>query len=166
MNRKQLEESILEDLTVKRPKAKRRRKPMTPEQKAAAAERLAKAREKRQKANPPKYANVHASVLALPDDHPFSRKAVTDWIKHQKELLSEYRRQERMKMKGVCEGCECSEPTFDTVSGISKMVIGSIVTMAKMQTRRSAVESSYRRKLLNMSITTKRRRNDKYNKVS
>ena len=101
MNRKQLEASILEDLTVKRPKVKRKRKPMTPEQKAAAAERLAKAREKRQKANPPKYANVHASVLALPDDHPFSRKAVTDWIKHQKELLSEYRRQERMKMKGA-----------------------------------------------------------------
>lgn len=101
MNRKKLEASILEDLTVKRPKVKRKRKPMTPEQKAAAAERLAKARAKRQKANPPKYANVHASVLALSDDHTFSRKNVTEWIKHQKELLSEYRRQERMKMKGA-----------------------------------------------------------------
>lgn len=101
MNRKKLEKEILEELTPKRKKIKRKRKPMTPEQKAAAAERLAKAREKRQKANPPKYSNIHPSVLAKDDEDTFSRKNVTEWIKYQKELLSEYRRQERQKVKGA-----------------------------------------------------------------
>ena len=52
------------------PKTRKRRKPMTPEQKAAAAERLAKAREKRAKENPPKYSSIHPSVVAKPDDDP------------------------------------------------------------------------------------------------
>ena len=98
---KSLKEQLIDDLTPKRAKQKRRRKPMTPEQKAAAAERLAKAREKRQKANPPKYTNVHPSVLAKPDDDTFSRVSVTSWIKYQKELLSEARRQDRLKVKGA-----------------------------------------------------------------
>jgi len=101
MNRKKLEQSILEDLTPKRKKIKRKRKPMTEEQKQVAAERLAKAREKRQKANPPEYKNIHPSVIDLPDDHTFSRKNVTEWIKNQKELLSEYRRQVRQNVKGA-----------------------------------------------------------------
>ena len=45
------------------PKPRKRRKPMTPEQKANAAERLALAREKRAKANPPKYTNIHPKLL-------------------------------------------------------------------------------------------------------
>ena len=74
------------DSTV--PKPRKRRKPMTPEQKAAAAERLAVAREKRAKENPPKYTNIHPSVVALPEDNALSMKNVQRWIKTQKELLS------------------------------------------------------------------------------
>ena len=37
-------------------------------------ERLRVAREKRLRENPPKYANVHPSVLEKGDDHPFSRR--------------------------------------------------------------------------------------------
>ena len=78
-------------------KVRRRRKPMTDEQRAAAAERLAIAREKRLANNPPKYKNVHPSVLAKPDDDTFSLKNVRQWIKTQKELLKKHRGDARMK---------------------------------------------------------------------
>lgn len=74
---------------------------MTPEQKEAAAERLRLAREKRLRENPPKYSNVHPSVLALPDDHPFSRKNVVQWIKTQKGMLPGLRSAIRNKVKGA-----------------------------------------------------------------
>jgi len=78
-------------------KVRKRRKPMTEEQRAAAAERLAIAREKRLANNPPKYKNVHPSVLAKPDDDTFSLKNVRQWIKTQKELLKKHRGDARMK---------------------------------------------------------------------
>ena len=62
------------------------RRKMTEEQKKAASERLAKAREKRLKENPPKYSNIHPSVLKLPDEHPFSRVNVTKYIKTHKRV--------------------------------------------------------------------------------
>ena len=37
------------------------------------------------------------SVLALPDDHDLSRKNVTKWIKHNRELLSEAKKMSRRK---------------------------------------------------------------------
>ena len=74
---------------------------MTEEQKAAATERLRVAREKRLRDNPPKYANVHPSVLAKPDDHALSRKKVVQWIKTQKSLLSAERGNVRRKVKGA-----------------------------------------------------------------
>ena len=77
------------------------RRKMTPEQKEAAAERLRLAREKRLRENPPKYSNIHPSVLALPDEHPFSRAMVTKYIKTQKEQLSSYRAAIRQKVKGA-----------------------------------------------------------------
>ena len=40
-------------------KIRKKRKPMTAEQRAAAGERLAKARAKRQAANPPQYKYIH-----------------------------------------------------------------------------------------------------------
>jgi hypothetical protein len=40
-------------------------------------------------------------VLAKPDDDTFSRVSVMAWIKYQKELLSEARRQDRLKVKGA-----------------------------------------------------------------
>ena len=46
------------------------RRRMTEEQKIAASERLRVAREKRLRENPPKYANIHSTVLEKPDEHP------------------------------------------------------------------------------------------------
>ena len=77
------------------------RRKMTEEQKIAAAERLRVAREKRLRENPPKYANVHPSVLEKGDDHPFSRKKVVQWIKTQKSLLASERGNVRRKVKGA-----------------------------------------------------------------
>ncbi len=77
------------------------RRKMTEEQKIAAAERLRVAREKRLRENPPKYANIHSSVLEKGDDHPFSRKKVVQWIKTQKSLLASERGNVRRKVKGA-----------------------------------------------------------------
>lgn len=83
---------------VKKPR--KRRKPMTEEQKQAAAERLAKARAARQeKVGPPK--NVSPDVLALKDEDTLSLKNVRQWIKTQKELLAAARRDERANVKGA-----------------------------------------------------------------
>lgn len=64
---------------------KRKRRQLTPEQRQAAAERLAAAREKRIKNNPPAYKNVHPDVLALPDDDNWSHQTVKEWIKQWKQ---------------------------------------------------------------------------------
>ena len=77
------------------------RRKMTPEQKEAAVERLRLAREKRLRENPPKYTNIHPSVLQLPDEHPFSRVMVTKYIKTQKDQLSSLRAGVRNKVKGA-----------------------------------------------------------------
>ena len=76
------------------------RRRMTEEQKIAASERLRVAREKRLRENPPKYANIHSTVLEKPDEHPFSRKKVVQWIKTQKSLLASERGNVRRKVKG------------------------------------------------------------------
>ena len=77
------------------------RRRMTEEQKIAASERLRVAREKRLRENPPKYANIHSTVLEKPDEHPFSRKKVVQWIKTQKSLLASERGNVRRKVKGA-----------------------------------------------------------------
>jgi hypothetical protein len=65
---------------------------MNEDQKQAAADRLAKAREERYKKNPPKYSQYSKEVVALPDDHDFSMKNVRDWIKEAKaHKLAEHR---------------------------------------------------------------------------
>ena len=85
---------------AEQPKPRKKRKPMTAEQKAAAAERLAKARANKKKtAGPPK--NVHPLVTALPDDNLLSLQSVRGWIKHNKELLSEERKSLRAGTKGA-----------------------------------------------------------------
>jgi hypothetical protein len=61
---------------------------MSAEQRKAAGERLAKARERRAAANPPQYKNVHPSVLALPEGDTFYFKNIRKWIATQRELLS------------------------------------------------------------------------------
>jgi len=73
---------------------KRKRKPMTPEQRAAASERLAVARSKRA---PAKNSSVHPDVLALPDEHPVSYVKVKEWLKYNTELLSGLKSQKDSK---------------------------------------------------------------------
>jgi len=86
---------------------KKKRKPMTEEQKKAACERLAKARAARP---PAKNSSIHHSVLAKPDEDMLSVKNVQSWIKNQKEQLTEYRASLRRSIKGAaaqvatCEG--------------------------------------------------------------
>lgn len=81
--------------------ARRPRKPMTPEQRKAAGERLAKARAARAKNSPPKYTNIHPYVVALDDDETFSMKNVRKWINTQKELLTGLRKELRQGVKGA-----------------------------------------------------------------
>lgn len=69
-------------------KAKRSRRKMSPEQKKAAAERLAKAREERKKNNPPEYKSIHESVLTKPEDDPLSLKNVRAYIKTSQEKIA------------------------------------------------------------------------------
>jgi len=80
---------------------RKRRKPMTEEQKKAAAERLALAREKRMRENPPEYKSIHPSVLAKGDDHEWSHLKVKQWIKTQKDLLGAEKRNVRGNVKGA-----------------------------------------------------------------
>ena len=79
-------------------KIKRKRKPMTPEQRAAAVERLAKAREAK---GPVQHQNIHPEVIAKPDDHFLSLKNVRSWIKSNKEQLSSLRGEVRRDVKGA-----------------------------------------------------------------
>ena len=83
------------------PKKRKQRKPMTAEQKKAAGERLAIARAKRAKENPPEYKSIHPDVLAKGDDHAWSHVNVKKWIKTQKELLTIARSDVRRKVKGA-----------------------------------------------------------------
>ena len=84
------------------PKKRRRRKPMTEEQRKAASERLAKAREVRAAKNPDYgKSNVAASLRSLPDDHVLSPTNIKKWIKTQKELVSSARQKVRQKIKGA-----------------------------------------------------------------
>ena len=78
-------------------KIKRRRKPMTPEQKAAAIERLAKARAAK---GPAQHQNICPEVLARPDDHPLCLKNVRSWIKSTKEQITALRGEVRRDVKG------------------------------------------------------------------
>ena len=79
-------------------KIKRRRKPMTPEQKAAAVERLAKAREAK---GPAQHQNICPEVLARADDHPLCLKNVRSWIKSTKEQITALRGEVRRDVKGA-----------------------------------------------------------------
>ena len=79
-------------------KIKRKRKPMTPEQRAAAIERLAKARESK---GPAPHQNICQEVLAKPDDHFLSLKKVRSWIKSNKEQISSLRVEVRRDVKGA-----------------------------------------------------------------
>ena len=83
-------------------KVRKKRKPMTVEQKAAAAERLEKARQARAEKNPDYgQSGIHESLRNLSDDYPISPKKVKVWIKTQKELASAERRAHKAGIKGA-----------------------------------------------------------------
>ena len=84
------------------PKKRKPRKPMSDEQRAAASERLVKAREKRKEKNPDYGQSALPLVLKdLPEDHPRHPKKVKEWIKTQKDLVSSARSSVRQKIKGA-----------------------------------------------------------------
>jgi hypothetical protein len=77
----------------------RKKRQMTEEQRQAASERLAKAREKRLKENPPQYKNIAPNVLALTEDDDLNMNNVKKWIKTQRELASRYKREAKQGIK-------------------------------------------------------------------
>ena len=86
----------------KKKKVRKPRKPMTEEQRAAAAERLEKAREKRAAKNPDYgMSGIHESLRNLSDDHPANPKKVKQWIKTQKELAAAERKAVKQGVKGA-----------------------------------------------------------------
>tara|TARA_B100001564_G_C20541155_1_gene624420 strand:- start:408 stop:983 length:576 start_codon:yes stop_codon:yes gene_type:complete len=83
-------------------RVRKKRKPMTEEQKQAAAARLEKAREARAAKNPDYgQSGIHESLRDLADDHPAHPKKVKQWIKTQKELAGSERRAVKQGMKGA-----------------------------------------------------------------
>lgn len=83
-------------------KVRKKRKPMSVEQKAAAAERLEKVRQARAEKNPDYgQSGIHESLRNLSDDYPISPKKVKVWIKTQKELASVERRSHKAGIKGA-----------------------------------------------------------------
>ena len=87
---------------AKKRKVRKKRKPMTEEQRQAASERLEKARQARAAKNP-NYgqSGIHESLRDLSDDAPINPKKVKQWIKTQKELASMERRNEKAGVKGA-----------------------------------------------------------------
>ena len=84
------------------PKKRKPRKPMSEEQRVAAAARLEKAREKRKEKNPDYGQSALPPVLKdLPENHPRHPKKVKEWIKTQKDLASSARSSVRQKIKGA-----------------------------------------------------------------
>jgi len=83
------------------PKTRKKRKPMTDEQKVASSERLAKAREVRAAKNPDYgKGSFHKSLRELLDVHPLHPDKIKKWIKTQKELATTERAQVKQNIKG------------------------------------------------------------------
>jgi len=85
----------------KAPKVRKKRKPMTEDQRVAAAARLEKAREKRKEKNPDYgQSALPPNLKDLPEDHPRHPKKVKVWIKTQKDLASSARSAVKQNIKG------------------------------------------------------------------
>ena len=80
------------------PKVRKKRKPMTEQQRVAAAERLEIARAAK---TPAQNQNIHPEVLAKPDEYFLSANKVKSWIKSNKEQLSALRGEVRRDVKGA-----------------------------------------------------------------
>ena len=81
---------------IKREKVKplKKKRKLSEETKEKFRERLAAMRAKKKPAD---YKNVAKSVLDLPDDDKYSFKNVKEWIKHSKDLVSEYTKTARSR---------------------------------------------------------------------
>ena len=81
---------------IKREKVKplKKKRKLSEEAKEKLRERLAAMRAKKKPAD---YKNVAKSVLELPDDDKYSFKNVKEWIKHSKDLVSEYTKTARSR---------------------------------------------------------------------
>jgi hypothetical protein len=91
----------------KAPKKRKPRKPMSDEQKAAASERLAKARAAKIEKNP-NYGqgNIHESLRHLPAEHQLSPTKVKQWINVQQDYAKSERFAVRQNVKGAdCKTC-------------------------------------------------------------
>lgn len=103
------QKAMLEQMGVEprqKTKVKRKRKPMSPEQKAAAVERLALARAKR---NAGKEPNGHPRVLAFDEDHPLSFKNSKETLKEWREKLKSIKHQKDAKdtkLRAEYQECE------------------------------------------------------------
>jgi hypothetical protein len=86
----------------KEPKKRKPRKPMSVEQRSAASERLAKAREAKLEKNP-NYgqSSIHESLRNLPDDHQLSPSKIKHWIKVQQDYAKSERASVRQNIKGA-----------------------------------------------------------------
>ena len=83
-------------------RVRKRRKPMTEEQRRAASDRLEKARAARAAKNPDYgQSGIHPTLRNLADDHPAHPKKVRQWIKTQKELAASERKSVKQGMKGA-----------------------------------------------------------------
>lgn len=102
MARKKKIEVQTDNSSWQAPKTRKKRKPMTEEQRVAAAERLAKAREKRKEKNPDYgQSGIHPTLRDLPDESPISVKKVKEWIKTQRDIMSSEKSSERQGIKGA-----------------------------------------------------------------
>lgn len=89
----------MESSQAKKPRKKR--KPMTPEQREAAAARLAEAREKRQAERLLESKSIHESLKNLPESHPRSPSKVRKWIITQKKIRADWAKKARKNEKGA-----------------------------------------------------------------
>ena len=84
---------IVVERTKMKPLKKKRK--LSEEAREKLRERLAAMRAKKKPAD---YKNVAKSVLELPDDDKYSFKNVKEWIKHSKDLVSEYTKTARSRV--------------------------------------------------------------------
>lgn len=79
-----IRQELAKESKVKPIKPRKKRAPLSAEQKAVLVERMAKAREAR---GPAKNLSIDESIRDLPADNPLSPSKIKDYIKSQKELM-------------------------------------------------------------------------------
>ena len=98
---------MAEKMKIKREKVEplKKKRKLSEDAKEKLRVRLAKMRAKKK---PAEYKNIAKSVLALPDDDKYSFKNVKKWIKHSKDLVSEYNKIARSRVSSSQEAQKAS----------------------------------------------------------